>query len=748
MGRKYKLFFKYLLSYLLILFVPLFIINGIYGRRVNAVYQEEIMSNIQTDLDILGSAVDDEIISMSNTVTQLAVLVDFNRFDFERNPLSAREIIQILSMFLSTNNFADEIVLYFHGDEYLVSSTTTCKVDTFARRIFAYKHSTPEEMKKLFNDVQGPIILPAQPVQTTGGTQEYITVLSPVYTDYQIVRGTCAFLIKTGTIQQMINDKLGKYAASVFVCGADGNLLYSTGDMDISKEDIVTLQNTNDPTKSYRCKETGQEYLVCNNVSDTYGYKFTALMPKNAGFAKRLGSINRFLISGTLLVVFIAMILIFILMRINYSPIRRLREKAASALPQHVNPKGEIEAISSTLDFLSDQNQYLTTKLESNVSNIKNIRLQELLTGRYKSSDEFNKLYAELHLYLPCNSFFVSCVLVHGELADWDSLADAIRAGMPENCTSYYVFTIQPHKLYFINCMPPMPKLKLVAQFEQMRNAIEAETGITMTIGLGSFIDGTEFIPKSFLEAGSALDYRFVKGNGNTILFDEVLSPCTGMAPYPRAEFDKLKNAIVSQNEECIVASINNLIEYMDKNNLPLFAAKGLCFDIVSAVLENASSGILGEAKASLLSLTEVDTAHEVVLQIRQLRDNLRSYAVPENSTDAKQQIAQIVEYVNSHCLRCDFSVQETSEHFNMQMPNLSQFFKDHTGQNILDYATNLRMERAKKLLAETNIPLKELGYETGYYNVSSFIRRFKQTQGLTPGDYRRLYGKGDSTTL
>ncbi|MEG0110359.1 MAG: helix-turn-helix transcriptional regulator, partial [Oscillospiraceae bacterium] len=72
----------------------------------------------------------------------------------------------------------------------------------------------------------------------------------------------------------------------------------------------------------------------------------------------------------------------------------------------------------------------------------------------------------------------------------------------------------------------------------------------------------------------------------------------------------------------------------------------------------------------------------------------------------------------------------------------------DHTGQNILDYATNLRMERAKKLLAETNIPLKELGYETGYYNVSSFIRRFKQTQGLTPGDYRRLYGKGDSTTL
>ena len=78
-----------------------------------------------------------------------------------------------------------------------------------------------------------------------------------------------------------------------------------------------------------------------------------------------------------------------------------------------------------------------------------------------------------------------------------------------------------------------------------------------------------------------------------------------------------------------------------------------------------------------------------------------------------------------------------------MLLPNLSQFFKDKTGQNLLDYSTSLRMNRACKLLVETQLPLKELGYQVGYYNVSSFIRRFKQTQGVTPGDYRRLCSEG-----
>ena len=737
MRRNYSLFLKYLVSYLLILFLPLFVINGIYGQRVNKVYREEVLSNLQTDLDILSSAFESELKAMTNTVSQLSLMVDFNSYKFASNPLAARNIMQLLSMYHNTTNFTDEIILYLHNDEYLISNTSTCRADMFSRWLYQYEGKKPQEMLELFRETEAITFLPVQPVKTNGGECAYLTVLLPVYTDYQSVRGTCIFLIKISTLQNMVNEKLGKYGAEIFIEDAANNLLYQSGSMQIDYSNSkIAMQNA---IGAYQDPATGQEYLVCTKTSDVLGLFYTVLIPKNAGLTKRLGSINTQLLSGTVVVILIAMVLIFFLMRLNYSPLRRLREKATKTLPTSSSHKSEIDAISGALDFLNDQNQYLTAKLADHVSSIKNLRLQELLTGRFSCTEKFNAAGAELHLYLPGQSFFVSCVLVHGEPADWTLLAEAIRDELPTTFTSYFVFTMQPGKLYFIHAAPPVTNKELTASFELLRTKIEAETSLTLTFGLGSFVTGVEAIPKSFLQSGSAIDYRFVKGNGNTILFDEIL--CVSAAPYPRSKFDRLQSAVLNHDEDAIFKSINELIKYIDKNNLPLFAAKGLCFDILSLFLEHSSDTLPGETSTNLFLLQEVDTAREVVAQIRMLRDNLHNEKFPKNESDADRLIAEIVEYINQHCLRCDFSVQETSEHFNMLLPNLSQFFKDHTGQNILDYSTNLRMERAKKLLRETETPLKELGYQIGYYNVSSFIRRFKQTQGVTPGDYRRLHG-------
>lgn len=737
MRHKYHIFIKYLLSYLLVLFLPLVIINGIYGKKVNSVYREEIMSNMQTDLDILSNEFNSQIASMVSTVNQLSLMVNFNTYDFETNPLSARSIMQLLSMYNSTGTFADEIILYLHDDEYLVSNSSTCRADMFTNWMYQYVEKDPAQMLNLFKSTNKVTILPMQKIKTSNSESNYLTVLVPVYTDYQTVRGTCVFLVKNRSLEQMMNEKLGKYNAQIYITSSNGETLFKSGAFTQDITEIMPLIEDG----IYKNSQTKQKFLVETLESDGFDFKFNVFIPQDGGMAKRLGSINKFLLSGTLVVILVAMAVIFVLMKMNYSPIRRLREKAATAFPNY-HPKGEIEAIASTLDFLSDQNQYLTSRLEDNVSSIKNIRLQELLCGRYKDSADFNNACADLHLALTGETFFVSSVLVHGNPSDWNDLAEAIKLELPTDYVSYYVFTVQPDKLYFIHCLPQISRTEIVENFENVRNKIESQTDLILTFGIGGFVFSTDAIPKSFLEAGSALDYRFVKGNSNTIVFDEIYSAGNLVTPYPRAKFEKLKNAIISKNDTSTIDCINELIEYMDKNNLPLFAAKGLCFDIISAFLEHSSSDLLNRSEANLISLSEVDTASEVVKQIKSLRDAINCNALPDNITDADILIKQILEYVNEHSLRCDFSVADTSEHFNMLLPNLSQFFKDRTGQNILDYSTNLRMEKAKKLLLDTDIPLKELGYQVGYYNVSSFIRRFKQTQGLTPGDYRNLYGK------
>ena len=49
--------------------------------------------------------------------------------------------------------------------------------------------------------------------------------------------------------------------------------------------------------------------------------------------------------------------------------------------------------------------------------------------------------------------------------------------------------------------------------------------------------------------------------------------------------------------------------------------------------------------------------------------------------------------------------------------------------------------ERAKALLRETDLTIREIGMRVGYYDAGSFIRRFKQVTGETPLQYRR--GRG-----
>ena len=56
-----------------------------------------------------------------------------------------------------------------------------------------------------------------------------------------------------------------------------------------------------------------------------------------------------------------------------------------------------------------------------------------------------------------------------------------------------------------------------------------------------------------------------------------------------------------------------------------------------------------------------------------------------------------------------------------------------------MDHTIYLRIQKAKELLSSTHLPLRDISEQVGYYNVSSFTRRFKLNQGITPSEYRRI---------
>jgi AraC family transcriptional regulator len=73
---------------------------------------------------------------------------------------------------------------------------------------------------------------------------------------------------------------------------------------------------------------------------------------------------------------------------------------------------------------------------------------------------------------------------------------------------------------------------------------------------------------------------------------------------------------------------------------------------------------------------------------------------------------------------------------------HFARLFKQITGIPPHAYLANLRIERARKLLAETQIPIIEIAAMVGYHSHSHFTKIFKSVTGLTPREYRSVGSK------
>lgn len=73
---------------------------------------------------------------------------------------------------------------------------------------------------------------------------------------------------------------------------------------------------------------------------------------------------------------------------------------------------------------------------------------------------------------------------------------------------------------------------------------------------------------------------------------------------------------------------------------------------------------------------------------------------------------------------------------------SLYRLFKTELGISPLEFIMAERIKLAKQYLADKNIYIKNVSYETGFENSNYFIRVFKHYEGLTPKQYRQLLHK------
>ncbi len=110
----------------------------------------------------------------------------------------------------------------------------------------------------------------------------------------------------------------------------------------------------------------------------------------------------------------------------------------------------------------------------------------------------------------------------------------------------------------------------------------------------------------------------------------------------------------------------------------------------------------------------------------------------PEAADAAQTAIQSAWTYILANFKR-DIQLPDLARRLGMSEWACSRFFKKHSGNSFTDYVTTLRLGYACKLLADTDMPVTDICFETGYANVSNFNRIFRNRRAMTPLAYRRL---------
>lgn len=79
----------------------------------------------------------------------------------------------------------------------------------------------------------------------------------------------------------------------------------------------------------------------------------------------------------------------------------------------------------------------------------------------------------------------------------------------------------------------------------------------------------------------------------------------------------------------------------------------------------------------------------------------------------------------------------EVSNQISMNYTMFSSLFKQYTDMNFTAYLRKIRIEKAKKMLRNTDKKLNEVCRSVGFEDASRFTKIFREETGMTPRAYR-----------
>lgn len=103
------------------------------------------------------------------------------------------------------------------------------------------------------------------------------------------------------------------------------------------------------------------------------------------------------------------------------------------------------------------------------------------------------------------------------------------------------------------------------------------------------------------------------------------------------------------------------------------------------------------------------------------------------------RRLRPVLNFINKHFPE-PITVNDAASIAGMSKSHFTRFFADVIGQPFVAYVTNLRVTKAERLLAATDVPIAELSQQVGFCDQSYFGKVFQKSVGMSPARYRRQF--------
>lgn len=137
-----------------------------------------------------------------------------------------------------------------------------------------------------------------------------------------------------------------------------------------------------------------------------------------------------------------------------------------------------------------------------------------------------------------------------------------------------------------------------------------------------------------------------------------------------------------------------------------------------------------------LTDVLSLDNVEDLRLWLMQKMTSVCLSVRNRQESQSETAVQKAMAYIKENYSR-DISLDDVSREVNISPYYFSKLFKEEAGENFIEYLTRIRMEKAKELLGNPALSVKEIGMACGYADPNYFSRIFKKHTDMTPREYR-----------